>query len=99
MNLSVELHGSGIVDPEELVNTCHLGNVIRFPFLLLFKHKKVNWIVLGFRQFESLHNLKTSFSQSRIPAFRYVAILALELSGLIRRRIITCIGIFAGRKC
>ena len=44
-------------------------------------------------QFESLHNLKTSFSESRVATLRDVTIPALELSGLIRRGIVAGISI------
>ena len=70
-----------------------VGYTVLLPFLFLFEQKKVNRIVLRFCQFESLHYLKTSFSESRVATFGDVTIPALELSGLIWRSIIAGISI------
>ena len=92
-DLLVKLHCTGIVDSEKLVNCSHLGYIVGFPFLFLFKHKKVYRIILRFCQFESLHNLKTSFSEGRIATLGYMAIPALKLSGLIGRSIVAGISV------
>ena len=68
-DLSVELHCSGIVDPEELVNTGHFGHVVGLSLLLFLQHEKVYRIVLRFCQFKGLHDLKTSLPESRAAKF------------------------------
>ncbi len=92
-DLLVQLHCTSVVDPQKLIDGSHFGYVVWFPFLFLFEQKKVNRIVLRFCQFESLHYLKTSFSESRVATFGDVTIPALELSGLIWRSIIAGISI------
>ena len=91
--LSIQLHGTGIENPEELVDTSHLGHVMRLAFLLFLEYEKVDWIVLRFSQFKGLHDLKTSFPEGRAATFGDVAVPALKLSGLIRRGIVSGIGI------
>ena len=91
--LSIQLHGTGIENPEELVDTSHLGHVMGLAFLLFLEYEKVDWVVLRFSQFKGLHDLKTSFPEGRATAFGDVAVPALKLSGLVRRSIVSGIGI------
>ena len=62
---------------------------MRLAFLLFLEHEEIDWIVLRLCQFKGLHYLKTSFPESRTATFRDVAVLALELTGLIWRGIVT----------
>ena len=91
--LSIQLHGTGIENPEELVDTSHLGHVMRLAFLLFFEHEKVDWVVLRFCQFKGLHDLKTSFPEGRAATFGDVAVPALKLSRLVRWSIVSGVGI------
>ena len=93
LGLSIQLHGTGIENPEELVDTSHLGHVMRLAFLLFLEYEKVDWVVLRFSQFKGLHDLKTSFPEGRAATFGDVAVPALKLSGLIRRGIVSGVGI------
>ena len=93
LGLSIQLHGTGIENPEELVDTSHLGHVMRLAFLLFLEYEKVDWVVLRFSQFKGLHDLKTSFPEGRAATFGNVAVPALKLSGLIRRGIVSGVGI------
>ena len=90
-DLSIQLHRTGVVDPEKLVYSRHFGNVVRFPFLFFFHHEKIYRIVLRFCQFKGLHDLKTSLSESRIATFGYVTIPAFKLSGLVGRSVISSV--------
>ena len=92
-DLPVELHGSCVVDSEELVYTSHLGYVVGLAFLFLFQNKLVYRIVLRFSQFKGLHDLKTSLPESRTATFGDMAVSALKLSRLVRRRIIASKGV------
>ena len=67
--------------------------------MLFFEYEEIDWIVLRLCQFKGLHNLKTSLPESRTATFGDVAVLALELAGLIRRCIVSGIRIkcFTGR--
>ena len=87
--LSIQLHGTGIENPEELVDTSHLGHVMRLAFLLFLEYEKVDWVVLRFCQFKGLHDLKTSFPEGRAATFGDVAVSALKLSRLVRRGIVS----------
>ena len=57
------------------------------------EHEEINRVVLRFCQFESLHDLVTSLPESRAATLGNVAVSALELSGLVWRRVVTSIGI------
>ena len=48
VGLSIQLHSTGIENPEELVDTSHLGHVMRLAFLLFFEDEKVDWVILRF---------------------------------------------------
>ena len=79
-DLLIQLHCTGVVNPEKLIYTSHFGYVVRFSFLFLFQHKKVDRVILRFCQFEALHDLEAGFSESGAAAFRYVTVPTLELS-------------------
>ena len=79
-DLLIKLHRTSIVNSEKLIYTSHFGYVVRFSFLLLFQHKKVDRIILRLCQFEGLHDLETGFSESSAATFRYVTVPTLELS-------------------
>ena len=66
---------------------------MRLAFLFLFEDEEINWVILRFSQFKGLHDLKTSFPEGGAATFRDVAVPALKLSRLVRRGIISGIGI------
>ena len=75
-DLPVEFHRSCVVDSEELVYTCHLGHVVGLAFLFFFQNELVYRVVLRFCQFKGLHDLETSFPESRTATFGDMAVYA-----------------------